>query len=403
VSLRGRFFLYVFVAFSAIVVFYLLVATLYITHRTEKKAKELYEEVGRALVHTKRLAPGASQEELLSHVKEEKDIDLVVVYEGGKLKVLGEGDPTLLPSVLKTEGLKITGSPLKPVFVFRYDLGGGKEVFFVKRVNYDLVFILGYLFLLALIPLLNLVVSARFLREVIEEIAFLKRLSRQFSEGRFERIEELRKSIESSKRKDELYELKVAILKMVENLTGLIEKTKREKSLYETMALTDPLTGLYNRRMFMELAKKELSRAQRYGEPLSLVLLDIDHFKKINDTYGHDAGDLAIRHVAEILRKNLRSADVVARWGGEEFVILLPKTELEEAVKVAEKLRRLVEGDLLKLPDGKTVRLTFSAGVSTFREGESLDQLLKEADEALYEAKRKGRNRVEVFKAFSSL
>jgi len=103
------------------------------------------------------------------------------------------------------------------------------------------------------------------------------------------------------------------------------------------------------------------------------------------------------------LRKHVRSADVVARWGGEEFVLLLPKTGLEEAVKVAEKLRKLVESEELQLPDGKRIRLTFSAGVSTFREGENLDQLLKEADEALYEAKRKGRNRVEVFKAFSSL
>jgi len=230
VSLRSRFFLYVFVAFSAIVVFYLLVATLYITNRTEKRAESLYGELERALRHTQELlGKGGSVERVLNHLKETKELDLVVLYDGEDYRVMGGGDPALLPAVLSTERVKITGSPLRPVFIFRYPLEGGREVFFVKEVKYDLGLIVGYLFLVALIPLLNLAVSARFLKEIIGEITFLKRLSRQFGEGRFERIEELRKSIESSKRKDEIYELKVAILKMVENLTQLVEKTKREK------------------------------------------------------------------------------------------------------------------------------------------------------------------------------
>jgi len=415
VSLKTRLALYVAVAFTALVSAYLLLALFYVTHRTQKELPKSFEELERSVRETRRLVeeplpidPLEREKRVFEHVKRERSMKmLVVIYEKGKIKVEGDADPSLLPVVAGVERYGLTGSLIRPVFVFHFPLKvEGRQVgdvYLIKEVRYELALLVGYLFLVALVPVVNLVVSVRFLKEVIKEVAQLKKLAAEFGEGKFDRIEELRKSIETSKRKDELFELKLAILKMVENLSQLIAKTEREKSLYESLALTDPLTGLYNRRMFLELARKELSKAQRYGEPFSVVIFDIDHFKKINDTYGHDVGDLALKHVAQLLKSNVRAADVVARWGGEEFVLLLPKTGPEEAYRVAEKLRKLVERSWLELPGGGRLKMTVSGGVSSYREGVTLDELFKEADEALYRAKRMGRNRVELYGAFSPL
>jgi diguanylate cyclase (GGDEF)-like protein/PAS domain S-box-containing protein len=164
----------------------------------------------------------------------------------------------------------------------------------------------------------------------------------------------------------------------------------------EHLATTDPLSGLYNRRQLMELGEREFERARRYQTPLVVMMLDIDLFKTINDTYGHESGDAVIRGIAEILRKNTREFDIAARYGGEEFVILSPGTDLEGGKEVAERLRRAIESAAL-IPGEETETVTVSIGVTAFsREVMTLAALIARADAALYEAKSAGRNRIAV-------
>ncbi|WP_432719776.1 diguanylate cyclase [Jeongeupia wiesaeckerbachi] len=160
-------------------------------------------------------------------------------------------------------------------------------------------------------------------------------------------------------------------------------------------ATTDGLSGLANRAHFMDVANHELIRAQRYGRPLTLMMIDIDHFKRINDEYGHDAGDAAIRAIAALCRSTLRDADLIGRLGGEEFAALLPETPMPMALLVAERLRARIESHELIIPSGETIRFTTSIGLTALAPNDALiDPLLKRADLALYEAKHGGRNRV---------
>jgi diguanylate cyclase (GGDEF)-like protein/PAS domain S-box-containing protein len=157
----------------------------------------------------------------------------------------------------------------------------------------------------------------------------------------------------------------------------------------------DHLTGLLNRRAFFEAAQLELQRWDRAPRELSLVIFDADHFKRINDTWGHPAGDAVLRDIAGRMTAVFRQADIVARWGGEEFVVILPSTGKAGALTVATRLLHAVEAQTVAV-DGNAIRYTLSAGVATMAPDISgLDALIKRADVALYEAKRKGRNRVE--------
>jgi diguanylate cyclase (GGDEF)-like protein/PAS domain S-box-containing protein len=165
-----------------------------------------------------------------------------------------------------------------------------------------------------------------------------------------------------------------------------------EEQLRE-LATRDPLTDCVNRRYFMEIATKELVRADRYGNSVSIAMLDADHFKDINDQYGHAMGDRVLRAIADRCRSALRKTDVLGRFGGEEFVVLFVETGLAEAQRVAERLLAKVAEPMSSL-DATAVPVTISAGVVERRPGETLDAVLKTADEALYQAKRDGRNRV---------
>ena len=157
----------------------------------------------------------------------------------------------------------------------------------------------------------------------------------------------------------------------------------------------DHLTGLANRRAFLEAAESELDRWSRTDSPLSLMMIDADHFKQVNDTYGHHAGDAVLRHLATGIAAASRTMDVVARFGGEEFVVLLPSTTLENAELVATRLLRSIASQKVVV-DGKRIRYTVSAGIATMeRDWHGFDTLMKNADAALYLAKRNGRNRVE--------
>jgi len=167
------------------------------------------------------------------------------------------------------------------------------------------------------------------------------------------------------------------------------------KAKFERQAHYDELTKLANRRMFMSRLKEEIDRVHRSGLPLSLLLFDLDHFKKINDTYGHDIGDRALSVVGSVTRAFKRSADVAARLGGEEFALLLPDTDQAGAIKVAQRLRSTIEATRIEDRNGNGIRVTASVGVATLSHGDSsLDQVLNIADRALYRAKHAGRNRV---------
>lgn len=158
-------------------------------------------------------------------------------------------------------------------------------------------------------------------------------------------------------------------------------------------ARTDYLTGLPNRRDIIENIAREISRTERHGTPFSVIVADIDHFKVFNDSYGHQAGDLVLKAVADSLRRSLRREDFCARWGGEEFLICLPETVAASALAVAEKLRANVEGVAVTY-DGAELGVTVSLGVSTHSDGESFNDVIRAADEAMLKAKRMGRNTV---------
>lgn len=168
----------------------------------------------------------------------------------------------------------------------------------------------------------------------------------------------------------------------------------RTRELHE-LAQTDPLTGCHNRRSFMLLAQMQHDRQQRYHDECAVIMLDIDYFKSINDTYGHHVGDHVIKALAETCIQHLRATDFLGRLGGEEFAVLLPATSLHEAVAAAEKLRKLLEKKPVATNASTPLNFTVSLGVSTMRESdESALDALNRADARLYEAKRSGRNRV---------
>ncbi|MDD5543613.1 MAG: diguanylate cyclase [Acidobacteriia bacterium] len=160
-------------------------------------------------------------------------------------------------------------------------------------------------------------------------------------------------------------------------------------------AISDPLTGLYNRRFLFEFMQQQITQSKRYNQPLSVLMLDLDHFKEVNDTYGHESGDLVLKLFALRLRENLRESDMAARYGGEEFVIVLPNTGFGGAMSWAEKIRQLALGTSISqiLPD--LPHIAVSIGVATYPlHGESVEQLQRASDAALYKAKQSGRNRV---------
>lgn len=180
------------------------------------------------------------------------------------------------------------------------------------------------------------------------------------------------------------------LLNYQEHLEEIVDE-RTQKLQY--LADFDDLTGIYNRHKFNDCLERETDRARRYHQPLSLVMCDIDFFKNVNDTYGHDEGDKVLKYFADTLRQNLRKSDVYARWGGEEFILLMPHTDIESARVVTDKLRLLISS----INFGKdNQHLTASFGVSQLHNTEQTSPLIKRADDALYEAKHGGRNCVSI-------
>lgn len=182
------------------------------------------------------------------------------------------------------------------------------------------------------------------------------------------------------------------------NYTNIIQKrkTNSQQKKLEKMAYHDPLTSLYNRHFFDETIKNELLAMERYGHESVIVLLDVDNFKSINDTYGHLIGDQVLVQLAQLITNNVRKSDIISRFGGEEFVILAPKTSLLEGAILAEKLRKLISEEFF-ITDTITLHITASFGVSLLEAGKKRQaSYFSKADKALYQAKGRGKNRVEV-------
>jgi two-component system cell cycle response regulator len=174
-----------------------------------------------------------------------------------------------------------------------------------------------------------------------------------------------------------------------------ITQRKRDEEEIRLLATTDPLTGIANRREFTRIVTNEMDRVRRYGKPLSLVMYDIDFFKHVNDTFGHDVGDYVLQTLTAVVKENIRTVDTVARWGGEEFMVLMPQSDLAAARSSAEKLRQKI----IHYSFDKVDKITVSFGVTEFVLQDDFNALLKRADDALYQAKELGRNRVETLTA----
>jgi len=188
----------------------------------------------------------------------------------------------------------------------------------------------------------------------------------------------------------------IPFVSMITELLGNAYKHTTEIESVEYSASVDPLTKLFTRGHFAQRFETEIRRAKNYAHPLSLFLLDIDHFKNINDTYGHSAGDLILTKLGQILRQSVRSSDIAARFGGEEFVVMMLSAGKEQSLAFSENLRKIVESTEFRIPGQQSpLKVTISGGVTTYpMDGDSTIDLLRKADDALYEAKKTGRNRI---------
>ncbi len=175
-----------------------------------------------------------------------------------------------------------------------------------------------------------------------------------------------------------------------------LQQAMADKERLERLANFDSLTGLYNRRAIFSKLYELINLANRYKEDFSLIMLDIDHFKKVNDTYGHLTGDEVLEKLATLICRNIRETDIVGRYGGEEFIIILPKTNLSSAWIVAERIRSIIEKAEMRDAADNIFSITVSQGLAGWERGEDAMSLIARADEALYKAKQKGRNRVQI-------
>jgi diguanylate cyclase (GGDEF)-like protein len=187
----------------------------------------------------------------------------------------------------------------------------------------------------------------------------------------------------------------VARLRLHLKLKRLQDELREKNETLAQLSTTDGLTGVRSRRYVDEALSIEFLRARRYGQPLTLAMADLDHFKSVNDRYGHAAGDAVLRGVADLLRERLRASDVAGRYGGEEFIVILPQNDVEGAMVFAERWREDVEAARFESPDGEVIPVTLSVGLAAYGPAiETPEALLRKADQALYAAKAAGRNRV---------
>ncbi len=268
------------------------------------------------------------------------------------------------------------------------------KVVFVKDFTPILVDVLitpaVFIFLtLSMVAVLSTVLLVIFNR-IVRDILYLKEVTQQFGQRKFDKIRELNEIVRKTKTRDELFYLKKSIKDMATELETQLNHFKEK-------AYTDPLTGLSNRWFFFESATKFYRFEERRDEPVAVLMIDVDDFKKINDTYGHDVGDQVLKNLAAVIKGNVRSSDIAARFGGEEFIIFLPATNEEGAILVAERIRQGFKKLSVDV-NGEKISTTVSIGIAVKEGKESLEELIKKADMALYEAKKHGKDKVVVFK-----
>jgi diguanylate cyclase (GGDEF)-like protein/PAS domain S-box-containing protein len=233
------------------------------------------------------------------------------------------------------------------------------------------------------------------------------------NQGRIEGVTGISRDITKRKEaEDFLRKAKNDLEQIVSERTKVLEETVRKltgeiflrkqaedalrvsESQYRALSILDGLTGLYNARHFFSLLESEIRRAERYGRPLSLLLMDVDNFKKYNDSFGHLEGDKVLARLAEVIRRNLRSSDAACRYGGEEFVVILPETTGERGAQFADRIRDDFAREAFRPVEGGEIRVSVSIGVARFSSGKDAAAFVKEADANMYWAKRHGKNRV---------
>lgn len=249
------------------------------------------------------------------------------------------------------------------------------------------------------ISVLNILFALLLHRMVVRPIGMLTKAAGNIADGNYGKVL-------ADDRTDEIGLLAYTFNSMTEKIRYQIEalhNKNEELSLanhkIREMAVTDELTGLYNRHHLHNAMATTLQTSDRYGRPLGLLLLDVDHFKKVNDTYGHTAGDIVLRHIAAILKRTVRQSDLVARYGGEEMVVVLPETDIKGSVITAEKIRVIIANTPISIGNDQTLRVSVSIGVAEFQDlrlerdlSPDIGDLINAADEALYRAKENGRN-----------
>lgn len=368
---------------------------------------------------------GIKLEDILKLMKNSVDVDWIIYYNRNLLKDVLDGsidsfmkekvvidnvvidrfsNPKVLYMPLDVKGYMLHGSFLKKSLLVEVPLTGMnglpigrvvliKDVSGIYKETY-LIFLALALYSLFVFSFLTFMLF-RIASSLASRVIFLKNITASIEKRDFSVIDLLKNSKESSK--DEVWELKHSIYNMAVSLKHAFEELKEKQKELEELAYYDPLTGLPNRRFFFDHANLILESAKRYRTPLTLLLIDLDHFKKINDTYGHEAGDLLLKNFTEVLRKNSRKSDLPARLGGEEFALLMPNTDLQQGRVVAERIRQCFQNSVI-VYRGMEVRTTLSGGLAPFvPEVEEIDDLMRMADEALYKAKELGRNRIEVY------
>lgn len=221
------------------------------------------------------------------------------------------------------------------------------------------------------------------------EIAYYKKIAEETGRNSIRQLAELSQMIYERNRAMAERE---ALLKKERQLTADLNSINESLRILATM---DSLTGVFNRRTILESLEKELHRSHRYEKVFGIIIMDIDFFKMINDTYGHQTGDQVLRSVCDNIRENIRVNDVIGRYGGEEFLIIMPETDNDHAAIAAEKLRSAVESMSVS-QESVHVKVTASFGVSSYRPDDDTKMIIARADKAVYESKKNGRNRVTV-------
>ncbi|ADG82783.1 diguanylate cyclase [Thermincola potens JR] len=259
----------------------------------------------------------------------------------------------------------------------------------VLGIRYGVKKYFGLVFVISIIYLAVSLTGAAFYRTGIDKVQLATQLIYFIAFGILASFI-LQREYEQQQEKEEL----------IKELQAAYRQLSAYNAQVEEMAIKDPLTELYNYRYFVGRLREEIQWAQKYNKPLSLILLDIDYFKQFNDTYGHPAGDAALKKAAKIFQENIRDRDIVARYGGEEFFVLLPDTSVDEAYLCAERIRKAIEKTDIKVEEKKaTAKITVSAGVAALSTGtRTVKDLLQVVDQALYQAKKLGRNKTQIYR-----